>query len=30
MLRNREVQAMRDEVATHTFPMTEVDKALDL
>ena len=30
MLRNKEVQAMWDEVATHTFAMAEVDKALDL
>jgi len=30
MLRNKEVQRMWDEVATHEFSLTEVDKAMEL
>jgi threonine dehydrogenase-like Zn-dependent dehydrogenase len=30
MLRNKEVQQMWDAMATHEFPLAEVDQALDL
>jgi threonine dehydrogenase-like Zn-dependent dehydrogenase len=30
MLRNKEVQCMWDEVATHEFSLAEVDKAMEL